>query len=810
LLHAKEGKMKIFKSAIPVTLVIFIFILFSSGPVCAGTDNQKLKRSIVTEKPASSDVLGAALDFDPPTNDECTTATTIGSVQYVDSIDATMATANGSDPVLSCGGGGGGRTVWYTFTPSNSMQVTAITFGSNYDTVLGIFIGSCGSLEEIHCDDDELGVQSAVTWNALEGVTYYIHVAEFSGGSGAGNLIFSLIPGNLEVPTFVREFAGAGNDPGYIAFSVGVAVDNDCNVFIADWANNYVHKFRYDGEFIRRWQGSGDSELGDPGGVDTDDNGNVYVADESYHRIQKYTTNGTAIINWGSNGTGNSEFNYPTDVAVDRNSWVYVADALNYRIQKFNTSGGYVRQWGTSGTGDGQFDLPIGIAVGPDRNVYVADLNNNRIQKFTALGVFITKWGSSGTGNGQFDQPRGVTVDSDGFVYVADADNNRIQKFTSAGIYLMKWGTQGADVGYFDDCRDVAVDESGNIYVMDTVNFRVQVFAPSPEPLLMSAVDVGNDQGRNVRISLQRSRRDGMCSPSPILQYEVFRRVDPLSAPSRTATPSKKDDIGKMLSSAGILLQGWEFAGAIPAHGETGYEMIVPTLADSTIADGMHWSVFFVRAATSDPLVYYDSEPDSGYSVDNLAPGVPLGLSVAYNTGSGNQLSWEPSPEEDFQYFRIYRDEDPDFVPGPSSLVDGTVETSWSDPSYDGWPVYYKITAVDFSGNESDPASAGVTTDADAPPVPEAFVLHQNVPNPFNPSTTIRFDLPKRTHVRLSVYNLKGQLVRVLVNRVIGEGSREVVWNGQDGRGRIVASGIYFYSLVAGDFAETRKMVLLR
>ena len=65
------------------------------------------------------------------------------------------------------------------------------------------------------------------------------------------------------------------------------------------------------------------------------------------------------------------------------------------------------------------------------------------------------------------------------------------------------------------------------------------------------------------------------------------------------------------------------------------------------------WSVYYISAHTTTPSIFFDSPPDSGYSVDNIAPGVPLGMSVAYNTGSGNELAWDPSPEPDFQYYRM-------------------------------------------------------------------------------------------------------------------------------------------------------------
>jgi hypothetical protein len=101
------------------------------------------------------------------------------------------------------------------------------------------------------------------------------------------------------------------------------------------------------------------------------------------------------------------------------------------------------------------------------------------------------------------------------------------------------------------------------------------------------------------------------------------------------------------------------------------------------------------------------------------------------------------------------------------------------------------------------------TATADATPV--RFALGASVPNPFNPRTTLRFELPQAAPVELSVYDVRGRLVRSLVDgETIPAGRHGVVWNGVDDAGRNVASGLYFYRLRAGNFRETKRMTLLR
>ena len=99
---------------------------------------------------------------------------------------------------------------------------------------------------------------------------------------------------------------------------------------------------------------------------------------------------------------------------------------------------------------------------------------------------------------------------------------------------------------------------------------------------------------------------------------------------------------------------------------------------------------------------------------------------------------------------------------------------------------------------------------------PATFALHGNYPNPFNPSTSIRFDIPAASEVKLIIYNSLGQEVRVLENRSFNAGSHTSKWDGKDANGKTVASGIYFYTLqartVGGQqyFQKTQKMILMK
>ena len=94
---------------------------------------------------------------------------------------------------------------------------------------------------------------------------------------------------------------------------------------------------------------------------------------------------------------------------------------------------------------------------------------------------------------------------------------------------------------------------------------------------------------------------------------------------------------------------------------------------------------------------------------------------------------------------------------------------------------------------------------------PREFALHQNFPNPFNPDTTIKYDLAESADVTLQIYNVLGQVVRTLVgSEAQNAGRYQIRWNGMDDRGVSVSSGIYFYRISAGEFQNVRKLMLLK
>jgi flagellar hook assembly protein FlgD len=96
------------------------------------------------------------------------------------------------------------------------------------------------------------------------------------------------------------------------------------------------------------------------------------------------------------------------------------------------------------------------------------------------------------------------------------------------------------------------------------------------------------------------------------------------------------------------------------------------------------------------------------------------------------------------------------------------------------------------------------------PEIPEQFALIQNFPNPFNPVTNISYQLPEASEVTVSVYNMMGQKIAELVSGHVPAGYHSVVWDSRNLQGEAVSSGVYLYTITAGDFYAMKKMVLMK
>ncbi len=319
---------------------------------------------------------------------------------------------------------------------------------------------------------------------------------------------------------------------------------------------------------------------------------------------------------------------------------------------------------------------------------------------------------------------------------------------------------------------------------------------------ITSISDVGNDQGGFVRVQWNRASLDVIGSAESILEYSVWRLANPAPKPE---TSSKAEANPEHMT--GPLPPGtWDMLTTIPATTDLTYSTVVTTTCDSTVGAGQCFSTFLIRAHTQFPSVVYESAPDSGYSVDNLAPGPPM-MALA-----GSLSSWSHSSAPDFAYYTIYSVPEQHTLLDPDYMVATTTDTTVVLPDSTTGE-YIVVTATDTSGNESEESNRELhqtpTSVGNVSP-PSKTALHQNAPNPFNPSTRISFDVASATRVTLRIFDVSGRHVRTLVDRDMIPNRYDIVWNGTNDHGSRVASGVYVYRLEAGEFAEQRKMLMLK
>jgi hypothetical protein len=124
-----------------------------------------------------------------------------------------------------------------------------------------------------------------------------------------------------------------------------------------------------------------------------------------------------------------------------------------------------------------------------------------------------------------------------------------------------------------------------------------------------------------------------------------------------------------------------------------------------------------------------------------------------------------------------------------------TYDYRLADVDYDGNKVYHSMTVMGVSPNDV---------------VPETFTLYPAYPNPFNPTTNIRYDLPENALVSITIYDIMGRSIRSLVNSKQTAGYRSIQWNATNDAGSPVSAGLYLYTIQAGEFRQTKKMVLLK
>jgi len=210
---------------------------------------------------------------------------------------------------------------------------------------------------------------------------------------------------------------------------------------------------------------------------------------------------------------------------------------------------------------------------------------------------------------------------------------------------------------------------------------------------------------------------------------------------------------------------------------------------------------------TDDIFDYFGLAPDMGA---NEFISVVTGVQYMI-VSSSVVLYWDLI--DNAQYYKVERSTDSTFT---ENLQFNYVQTiTYTDNNLENNTEYfYRVSAFlgSYWSGHSDAISVTIEYVglADDNQIPSEYNLYQNHPNPFNPTTTLRYDLPEDGMVNITIYDMMGRRVISLVNDHQTVGYKSIQWNGKNNLGEPVSAGMYIYTIQAGDFRQTKKMVLLK
>jgi len=286
-------------------------------------------------------------------------------------------------------------------------------------------------------------------------------VEKFSKPRSFWGKLLEWVAGPAELPQMLRPY--------------GVAEDTLGRLIVTDPSLGAVHVFDFERQrhdLLRRGKRE---NLLSPIGVVVDSENNIYVADSERARIYAFDPKGKFLRalspRWGGEG-----LRRPTGLSIDpARNWLYIADTLRHQVVVVTLQGDVVRAFGARGDGPGEFNYPTSLALGGDE-LYVVDTLNFRVQVLTPQGEFIRSFGEQGEQSGTLFRPKGIALDSDGHVYLVDGLFEMVQVFDPHGQLLYYFGSFGSPDRQFALPSGIYISPRDQIFVADSHNQRVQVF----------------------------------------------------------------------------------------------------------------------------------------------------------------------------------------------------------------------------------------------------------------------------------------------------------------------------------------------
>lgn len=489
----------------------------------------------------------------------------------------------------------------------------------------------------------------------------------------------------------------------------------------------------------------------------------------------------------------------------------------------FKTAEVYMRDYGTTYKSgpipidivdlDNQngLDIVVGLSTDPMSRVYFYKMINHSDGSFSDSLVapdYYPKKAYDWNNDGNIDilANRYNYSDSTGstFLGVALLQNDGKGNFSDVGFVKLKVSGNFTDLN-----NDGKLDFAFVKGATDSIGVYLQAEG-SNYPKILLVKDVPHDQGGQITLKWRASALDSNLNTLPF--YSIWRAL-PDGVPANGSVISMNNVTAYLNGPAYRIAKlngsnyAWEWLANQPAHRFASYTYTAATLYDSmSTTDGKHY--FLVSAQSNDPNVFYDSNVDSGYSVDNLAPLSPQNLVAMYGSGSVT-LHWNPCSDSDLRQYLLYRSASPDINPDVTQPFATIKDTLFIDSNPLAGNSYYLVCAQDIHDNQSPGSNevAGTITMVDDSKnnVPSEYSLYQNHPNPFNSSIMIRYAIPMPSFVSLKIYDLLGKETARLVSKNQPAGEYEVQWNSAD-----LPTGVYVYKLEAGDFVAVKKLILMK
>ena len=648
------------------------------------------------------------------------------------------------------------------------------------------------------------------------------------------------LDGNL---LWVSRYAGPGNGQDR---AVGVAIDEIGNVYVGGWSYGGISSYydyttvKYDPEGEFQWEaryaGPGDAyeELV---ALALDAGGNIVVTGRSDGGVN--SANDRITVKYDSEGAqqwaaryitpGDGE-DYAAALEVDASGevavtgWSYLeSSSHDYVTIRYDELGRELWEARYNGPGNG---VDLAFAVGQDGSGRVAVTGKSQgtatgadyaTIQYDAQGAerWVTRYDGPGSGD---DEAAALAIDGAGNIYVTGSSMGNGTSLDYATLLYdsegdSQWvaryegGTSQADRAYA-----LALGGDGNVYITgtsygdSTQDFATIAYDGEGNELWVARYD-GPDGGEDQALALAVDGEGNVL---------VAGWSDGVGSSQDFAT-IKYDAAGNELWAARYdgPAGGFDAAQVLGVDGEGRVYVTGPSEGEGTSSD------FATIAYDSEGNELWVARYDggvSGYDASwSLAVDGNGGIYVAGQSfGSGLTgdyviVKYDASGTE----LWVARYDGPGDGEGPPDDNPAALALDGTGGVYVTGQAIGVGTAGDYTTIKYQQELVGIAGDRGFDlPLPKSFLLAQNYPNPFNPSTVIAYDLPEGSEegvpVLLEVFNVRGQRVATLVNEVKRPGKYSVAWNGREGNGRALGSGIYIYRLRAGFFSTTRKMMLLK